>query len=88
MLCESKKFVCAAYEAEDCAYTIGEVIFMSDKRPYSNSLNDLLAESSSAKSYFMSLPDYIQGMIQQRSDNVHNVDELRRYAENLLQGDK
>jgi len=61
---------------------------MSDKRPYANGLNDLLSQSNNAKSYFMSLPDYVQGMIQQRSDNVHNMDELQRYAENILQGDK
>ena len=36
----------------------------------------------------MSLPDYVQGMIQQRNDNVRTADTLHRYAENLLAGDK
>ncbi len=65
-----------------------EVIIMPDKRPYADNLNALLSTNNQAKSYFMSLPDYIQGMIQQRSNNVHNMDELCRYAENLLAGDK
>lgn len=51
-------------------------------------LNDLLSKSASAKEYFMSLPDYVQGMIQQRSGHVQSEDELHRYAENLLAGDK
>ncbi|WP_312645706.1 hypothetical protein [Hydrogenoanaerobacterium sp.] len=51
-------------------------------------LNDLLSQSASAKEYFMSLPDYIQGMIQQRTGNIQSEDELHRYAENLLAGDK
>ncbi len=51
-------------------------------------LNHLLSSNLSAKEYFMSLPDYVQGMIQQRSDNVHTYSELQRYADNLLSGDK
>jgi len=51
-------------------------------------LQDLLGSSDSAKSYFLSLPDYVQGMIQQRSQSILSEDELRRYAENLLEGDK
>lgn len=53
-----------------------------------NGLNDLLSQNSHAKAYFMSLPDYVQGMIQQRVDRVDSEDTLRRYAENLMQGDK
>lgn len=60
---------------------------MSHKKD-ATGLNELLSADSRAKSYFMSLPDYVQGMIQQRSDNVHSMDELHRYAENLLAGDK
>jgi len=51
-------------------------------------LGEMLEKNDSAQSYFMSLPDYIQGMIIQRATNIHTEDELRRYAENLLQGDK
>ncbi len=51
-------------------------------------LNDLLSQNRQAKDYFLSLPDYIQGMIQQRTDRIHSEDTLRRYAENLLAGDK
>ena len=61
-----------------------EVIEMSDKRTYAKNLNALLSTSESAKTYFMALPDYVQGMIQQRTCDVHSMDELRRFAENML----
>jgi len=51
-------------------------------------LSEMLAKNGSAKEYFLSLPDYVQGMLQQRSGSIHSEDELHRYAENLLQGDK
>lgn len=51
-------------------------------------LNDLLSRNERAKSYFLSLPDYVQGMIAQRTSNVTTYDALRRYAENILEGDK
>ncbi len=51
-------------------------------------LNALLSQNSQAKAYFLSLPDYVQGMIQQRTDRIDSEDTLRRYAENLLAGDK
>lgn len=55
---------------------------------YPGGLNEMLSCDDTAKSYFMSLPDYVQGMIQQRNDNVRTADTLHRYAENLLAGDK
>ena len=51
-------------------------------------LNALLSQNSHAKAYFLSLPDYVQGMIQQRTDRIDSEDTLRRYAENPLAGDK
>lgn len=57
---------------------------MSDKRSYAKNLNALLSSNESAKTYFMALPDYVQGMIQQRTCDVHNMDELRQYAEAML----
>jgi hypothetical protein len=51
-------------------------------------LYDLIDTDVTAKQYFMSLPDYVQGMIQQRIDNIQTSDELHRYAENLLAGDR
>jgi len=53
-----------------------------------SSLNNLLAGSSRTNAYFNSLPDYIQDMIAQRRQNIESEDELRGYAEYLLQGDK
>lgn len=61
---------------------------MSNESFSPNGLNDLISKNDQAKSYFISLPDYVQGMIRQRSGNVHNMDELKRYAENLLAGDR
>ena len=55
---------------------------------YPGGLNEMLSCDDTANSYFMSLPDYVQGMIQQRCGNVHSIDELHRYAENLMAGDK
>lgn len=51
-------------------------------------LGELLNQDAEAKAYYMSLPDYVQGMILQRSDRVQTADTLHRYAENLLAGDK
>lgn len=51
-------------------------------------LTELISQDAQARAYFMSLPDYVQGMIQQRCGNVHSIDELHRYAENLMAGDK
>ena len=51
-------------------------------------LTDLLSKNSPAKAYYMSLPDYVQGMLQQRNDNIQTADILHRYAENLMAGDK
>ncbi len=51
-------------------------------------LTDLLSKNSQAKAYYMSLPDYVQGMLQQRNDNIQTADILHRYAENLMAGDK
>lgn len=50
-------------------------------------LHALLNKSHDAKEFFNSLPDYVQDMIEQRSDSVQSMDELRRYADNLLSGD-
>lgn len=48
----------------------------------------LLAQNSEAQKYFDSLPDYIKDMIEDRADSVQSLDELHRYVENLLAGDK
>ena len=56
-----------------------EVLYKDAGR--NKNLNALLSSSESAKTYFMALPDYVQGMIQQRTCDVHSMDELRRYAE-------
>lgn len=51
-------------------------------------LGQMLRENGSAKHFFISLPDYVQGMIEQRAASIHTEDELHRFAENLLAGDK
>ena len=51
-------------------------------------LTELISQDAQARAYFMSLPDYVQGMIQQRADNVQTCAQLENYAENLLAGDK
>lgn len=54
----------------------------------SKGLDELLATSENARQYFDSLPEYVQEMIAQRGNHVKSEDELRRYAENIVQGDK
>lgn len=51
-------------------------------------LDGLLGQSLQAQQYFSSLPEYVQEMIMQRRQNIKSEDELRRYAENITQGDK
>ena len=51
-------------------------------------LHALLAQNGDAQDYFKSLPDYVRDMIEDRAQSVQSVDELHRYAENLLAGDK
>ena len=43
-------------------------------------LTELISQDAQARAYFMSLPDYVQGMIQQRNDNVRTADTLYRHA--------
>ena len=55
---------------------------------YSKDLSSLLAGSHETNAYFNSLPDYIRDMIAQRRQTIKSEDELRGYADCLLQGDK
>lgn len=56
-------------------------------KQYEN-LGDMLKSDSKIFDYFTSLPDYVRGMIGRRSGNVHSLEELKNYADNLLSGDK
>lgn len=49
-------------------------------------LNSMLSQSSSAQMYFMSLPEHVQGAIQQHEDNFTTEQQLHSYAENMLRG--
>lgn len=53
-----------------------------------NNLQALLASDQNANGYFSSLPEYVQEHIQTREQNVNSLDELKKFAENYLQGDK
>lgn len=62
---------------------------MSKNGSYSSDgLDGLLKQSGDAQQYFSTLPGYVQEMILQRRQNIKSEDELRRYAENIVQGDK
>lgn len=52
-----------------------------------NGLDDLLKQNSRANDYFASLPDYVQGTIRERGDNIQSEDDLRQYAENLVRNE-
>lgn len=53
-----------------------------------NGLDDLLQRNPGAGEFFDKLPSYVQEMIRQRGNSIHSEHSLRRYAENLVQGDK
>lgn len=59
-----------------------------DRKYKYNGLDDLLSHNARAKDFYMSLPDWIQGTIQERGDRIEAEDDLYRYAENLAAGDK
>ena len=48
-------------------------------------LNQILGESRACEQFFASLPDYVQETIRERADSIHSENDLRRYAENLLE---
>ena len=56
-----------------------EVIHMA------KNLNQILGESSACEQFFASLPGYVQETIRERADSIHSENDLRRYAENLLE---
>ena len=51
-------------------------------------LKDMLITNEKIREYYRSLPQYAQEMIGARAGNIKSEDELRRFAENCLQGDK
>lgn len=51
-------------------------------------LDGLLTTSKNAQQYFSALPEYVQEMIIQRKNNIKSEDELHRYSDNIMQGDK
>lgn len=58
------------------------------KGPNSSQGLDSVLKSNQAQQYFSSLPGYVQEMILQRRESIRSEDDLRRYADNLTQGDR
>lgn len=52
-------------------------------KKYEN-LDSLLNGCETAKIYFASLPDYVQGAVMKKSFNIRTEDELHRTAENVM----
>ena len=52
-------------------------------KKYEN-LDSLLAECETAKTYFSSLPDYVQGAVMKRSSSIFTETELHRVAESAM----
>lgn len=48
-----------------------------------NKLDNLLSENSQAKEYFMALGEAEQGMLRQRSNEVHSLDDMEQMAQKL-----
>lgn len=52
-------------------------------RKYDN-LDSLLGSSETAKIYFASLPDYVQGAVLKSGSKIRTEDELHRVAEDAM----
>lgn len=52
-------------------------------RKYEN-LDSLLRGSETAKIFFTSLPDYVQGAVLKKSSDIRTEDELHNAAENVM----
>lgn len=50
-------------------------------------LNDILINDRNLNSYYESLPDYVKESINSRADNIRSEEELRDYADKLLEND-
>lgn len=50
-------------------------------------LGQLLKADDAAFDYYTHLPDYVRSMIARRSQNVHTMEQLQNYADNLMRGD-
>lgn len=47
-------------------------------------LDSLLSGSETAKIFFASLPDYVQGAVMKRSGDIRTEDELHTAAERIM----
>lgn len=50
-------------------------------------LNMLMSEDEDLGKYFSELPDYVREIINKKADNIHSAEELRDFADKLLQND-
>ena len=50
-------------------------------------LNDLLINDRNLNSYYESLPDYVKESINSHSHNIKSEEEVRDYANKLLEND-
>lgn len=48
-------------------------------------LNQLLQDNHRARDYFIGLPDYVQGMLQQHTFQIHSEQDLKNYAQDVLE---
>lgn len=54
------------------------------KQKKCDGLNNLIQSNQVAKAYFMALPDYVQGMVQQQTHEVTSLESLHECAERLI----
>ncbi len=47
-------------------------------------LDNLLSSSESAKIFYCTLPDYVQGAVIKNSDRITDEDSLRDFAEKIM----
>lgn len=54
------------------------------KQLKAKNLHELISTNQLAKSYYVSMPDYVQGMLQQHSDAIRTLDQLHQQAQSCL----
>jgi hypothetical protein len=54
---------------------------MKPQHSENTGLFSVLSSNRSAQEYFGSLPDYVQGMLQQHTYEIQSEEDLRKYAE-------
>lgn len=51
----------------------------------SSGLYNLLGQNPHAQKFYLKMPDYVQGMLQQHAHQIHSEAEMQEYVQGLYQ---